>query len=196
MATSRQPQFVQRRMARRAGASDITRLAGDYTKQMQGITAEYESRFADYRKTVAEQMAPFDEATRQYQDVQMPAYEAALKQYQEKFDEYQRQLDDIERNPLIEQKVMFKKKMPSGRSGYYEVEGKGYVPRELPKFNETAPTMPGMPEAPKIAEFDSSEFEQRRAQAQEGFKRETAERRGARMNAVQRRGRGMLGGVK
>jgi hypothetical protein len=197
MATSRSPQFLQRRLARRAGASDLVRLAGDYQKQIQGLTAEYETRFSDYQKTVAEQMAPFDAATRQYQDVQMPAYEAAMEQYKQEYEGYQRQLDEIAKNPVTKKKVEVLVRRPKSQGTNYRTETRyEYVKKPIPVFKSTAPELPEMPEAPKIAEFDSSEFEQRRAQVQQGFQRETAERRSARLNAVQRRGRGMLGGVK
>jgi hypothetical protein len=54
-------------------------------------------------------------------------------------------------------------------------------------FTETAPVAPVAPEAPQLSEFDSSQFEARRAQLESEFQRELGERRGARMTAVSRR---------
>ena len=212
MATARQPQFLQRRMARRAGAGDIIRLSGDYQKQIQGLTAEYEKQFSDYQKTVAERMAPYQEQVARYQNETQPQFEAALAGYTGRFDAYLRNLQSVYDSPL-ERIDPPKRIVDGGRAmllnldgrwvssrdlpeGYTIDDGNLYRRRETPTFNETAPTAPEVPLAPEVPSFDGSQFEQRRNQLQEGFKRETAERRGARMNAVQRgRGRGMLQGA-
>jgi hypothetical protein len=78
-----------------------------------------------------------------------------------------------------------------------------YVFRPLPKTPmPTAPDKPAefnmtAPEMPDVGEFDSGQFEARRKEYDSALKREMAERRGSRMNAVQRgRGRSLLGGVQ
>jgi hypothetical protein len=53
-----------------------------------------------------------------------------------------------------------------------------------------------MPTAPTIEAFDSGKFSTQHKSIIEGLDRETAERRGARKNVVQRRDRGMLSGLK
>jgi len=63
------------------------------------------------------------------------------------------------------------------------------------KFTEAAPVAPKMPTAPSIAEFDTTQFEQKRTQFEEGYKREVGERRAARLQATRRSSRTMLGGT-
>jgi hypothetical protein len=65
-------------------------------------------------------------------------------------------------------------------------------PRPVPTFEQVAPVAPAIPEAPKIGEFETAGFEQKRKQLQSDLQRELGERRGARMAAVQRRPRGGL----
>jgi hypothetical protein len=85
----------------------------------------------------------------------------------------------------------------AGRRGRNE-----YVFRPLPKTPmPTSPDKPAefnmtAPEMPDVGEFDSGQFEARRKEYDSALKREMAERRGSRMNAVQRgRGRSLLQGV-
>jgi hypothetical protein len=64
-----------------------------------------------------------------------------------------------------------------------------------------APTSPGKftepaPEIPNIGEFDSSQFEARKTQAEQTLKREVGERRAAKLGAVSRKAtRPLLGGA-
>jgi hypothetical protein len=85
----------------------------------------------------------------------------------------------------------------AGRRGRNE-----YVFRPLPKTPmPTSPEKPAefnmaAPEKPELGDFDSGQFEARRKEYDSALKREMAERRGSRMNAVQRgRGRSLLQGV-
>lgn len=64
-------------------------------------------------------------------------------------------------------------------------------------FTEKAPTAPTAPEAPVIEEFDAAPFEQKKTEAEQTFKRETNERKAARLGAVSRKGtRPLLSGAK
>jgi hypothetical protein len=73
-----------------------------------------------------------------------------------------------------------------------------------PLFEETAPVAPTKleaftekaPEIPALPEFDSTQFEAKRAGAEQTFKREVGERRAARLGAVSRKAtRPLLGGT-
>lgn len=67
--------------------------------------------------------------------------------------------------------------------------------RAVPTFTEKAPEAPVAPTAPQIDEFDTTQFDARRAQLETGFQRELGERKGARMTAVSRKtARPLLGG--
>ena len=195
MATRPQAQFIQRRLARRAGASDITRLAQDFSRQIGDLSGQFETEFSRYQQMVNEQMAPFQQAMTQYQTVQMPAYESALAEFQGKYDAYLEQLRAIEADPVIERR----ERVVVGRTWYGRKrygEAVFFDPKPIPTFNEKAPDRPEVPLAPEVAEFDTSPFEQRKSQLQEGFQRETAERRSARLSAVRRRDRTMLSGAQ
>ena len=61
----------------------------------------------------------------------------------------------------------------------------------------TGGTAPTAPEAPVIEEFDAAPFEQKKTEAEQTFKRETNERKAARLGAVSRKGtRPLLSGAK
>lgn len=72
-----------------------------------------------------------------------------------------------------------------------------------PLFNEAAPVAPEKPEEfalaaptmPVIDEFDQSEFDARRGELQQGFQRDVAARKGARLQATRRTSRTLLSGV-
>lgn len=55
-------------------------------------------------------------------------------------------------------------------------------------FSEKAPSAPTAPKAPVIKDFDASQFEEQRTQAETVYKRELGERKSARQAAVSRRG--------
>jgi hypothetical protein len=188
-------QAMMRRVSRRAGASDMARLANDYQRQAQGLAGQYETEFTNYKNKVAQQMAPFEQAMQQYQTQAMPAYESALAQYQQKYDAHQAQLAEIAANPVTErvERVVVGKKW-YGKKKYGNVTF--FDPKPIPTFNEKAPDRPNAPDAPQIAEFDSSEFEQRKGQLQQDFSREVGERKGARLQATRRASRTMLSGAK
>jgi hypothetical protein len=195
MATRPQAQFIQRRLARRAGGSNITRLAQDYTRQIGDLTNQYQTEFSRYQDMVAQQMAPFQEAMNQFQTQAMPGYESELAQYQQKFDAYQAELAAIAADPVTERVERMKVgRTWYGKSKYADVTF--FDPKPIPTFGAEAPVAPDAPTAPKIDEFDQSGFEQRRTQLQEGFQREMAERRGSRLSAVRRSSRTMLSGAK
>lgn len=64
-------------------------------------------------------------------------------------------------------------------------------------FTEKAPVAPTAPEAPVIEEFDAAPFEEKKVEAEQTFKRETNERKSARLGAVSRKGtRPLLSGAK
>jgi len=211
MATARQAQFIQRRLARRAGSSDLLKLSDDYKRQIAGLTTEYERSFAEYQRSVDEKMAPYQEQVSHYQSKTQPQFEEAMAGYSGRFDAYLRNLQAVYDNPLeridppkrvvdrgqvmlvnLDGNWVSTRNLPEG---YTIDDGNLYRRRQAPTFNETAPTAPEVPMAPDIPTFDGSQFEERRGQLQEVFKREVSERRGARMNAVQRRSRTMLQGA-
>jgi hypothetical protein len=198
MATAprtQQAQFLQRRLARRAGGSNITRLAQDYTRQIGDLTSQYETEFTRYQDMVAQQMAPFQEAMSQFQTQAMPGFEAELTQYQQKFDAYQAELAAIAADPVTERVERMKVgRTWYGKSKYADVTF--FDPKEIPTFDAQAPVAPDAPTAPQIDEFDSSQFDQRRGQLQEGFQRDIAARKGARISAVRRSSRTMLSGAE
>jgi hypothetical protein len=198
MATAprtQQAQFLQRRLARRAGGSDITRLAQDYTRQIGDLTSQYETEFSRYQDIVTQQMAPFLEEMGQFQTQAMPAFESELAQYQQKYDSYLEQLRAIEADPVIERQERvvvgrnWRGKKKYGTATFFD-------PKPIPTFEAEAPVAPNAPTAPKIDEFDQSGFEQRRTQLQQNFQREMAERRGSRLSAVRRSSRTMLSGAQ
>ena len=198
MATAprtQQAQFLQRRLARRAGASDLTRLAQDFSRQIGDLSGQFETEFSRYQDMVNQTMAPFQEQLTQYQQVAMPAYESALSEFQGKYDSYLEQLRAIEADPV----TVRTERVAVGRTWYGRTRygtATFFDPKPIPTFDEKAPDRPEVPIAPEIAEFDTSPFEQRKAQLQEGFQRETAERRSARLSAVRRRDRTMLSGAQ
>jgi hypothetical protein len=273
MATAprtQQAQFLQRRLARRAGASSITRLADQYQSQIQGLTSQYETEFSRYQQQVNSLMQPYEEAMRKYKEVDLPAFDSYIQdydQYLSRLSAYQpfvtesaktQQRSYLEFNPtpaaewkMINHggyvrgdynwatgqygpdvwkppefgwvtppptwetkyatdyviggntltKAEFEKLLDS-RDGFVESESGNNVSFTLrnlepqPTFNRERPPEPVAPTAPKIDEFDSSQFDQRRAQLQEGFQREVAERKGARLSAVRRRSRTLLSGAQ
>lgn len=196
------PQFKQQQLARRS-SSDIQRLAEQYKKNVAGITGEYETAFTGYQAGVAEKMKPFEEQMATYKSSMLPTYEAQKTAYMKKLDDYNKLLADLEANPVTAATGYKEVKKPRwglwGLAGY-ETKSEPftyYIPKAIPTFTEKAPTPPEAPQAPTIEEFDSSQFEAKRAQAQGEFSREVGERRAAKLGAVSRRAtRPLLAGAQ
>ena len=200
----------QKKMAARRGTSSIDKLSRQYQEQIKNITGEYETSFADYTKKRAETMAPFESATEQYKK-DYSVYETSASAYKSKLSDYQATLADISKNPY--QQMSYYLTHNDGSANYRDVvingvgrfredrlpsnildvvennQRKIYKKREAPKFTETAPSAPEQPVAPEIPEFDTKPFEEKKALAEQEFKRETSERKAARLGAVSRKER-------
>jgi hypothetical protein len=266
MATAprtQQAQFLQRRLARRAGASSITRLADQYQGQIQNLTSQYETEFSRYQQQVNELMRPYEAAMQRYSTEQVPAYEQAVAGFNERLSAWQTQAEIAQRPPdqfglRVGQRTatgsFYLEAVPSAFSSYerqqstvmslgrqaedfglsvnYQRDGRtGYalgaaidLPSELyyyepdwfsphvvdatrgtiyrrqglapGEFTETAPVAPEAPTAPKIDDFDQAGFDQRRTQLQEGFQRDMAARKSARLSATRRSSRTLLSGAQ
>lgn len=203
---------TQKRMLMRK-QTDLTRLADQYRKNIEGLTGEYQSAFAQYQKSAAEQLAPYEEAVRRYKEQDMPAFERAKADYESRLEQFNQQMADWEANPT----ERINAKVTANRSGQmFVIDGKTYSARNLPgditvksvgsratdvevyrdrpmpRMSGSAPRAPSAPERPAVADFDSSQFEQKRGQLQQDYTREVGERRGARLNAVRRSNRTLL----
>jgi len=186
------PQFKQRQIARRS-TSDIDRLAKQYKSAVDQITGEYQTAFTGYQTSVAEKMKPFEAELATYKESLLPTYEAQKTSYQKNLEDYNKLLADIEANPVTEATgIRQVKKARFGLGGLAGTETKSepftyYIPREIPKFTETAPTAPATPMAPTVEAFDSGEFAAKKEEVEGRFKRELGERRAAKIGAVSRR---------
>ena len=186
------PQFKQRQIARRS-SSDIDRLAKQYKSAVDQITGEYQTAFTGYQAGVAEKMKPFEAELATYKESLLPTYEAQKTSYQKNLEDYNKLLADIEANPVTEATgIRQVKKARFGLGGLAGTETKSepftyYIPREIPKFTETAPTPPATPMAPTVEAFDSGEFAAKKEEVEGRFKRELGERRAAKIGAVSRR---------
>lgn len=186
--------YLERRMARQVGGSDITRLAGQYKKDIDALSGQYQTQLDKYKTDVAAKMAPYEAQMSQYKQTVEPQYQSALESYNAKLAEYQRQLADIAANPVTERV----ERAVVGRTWYGKKKYGNvyyYDPKPIPTFTETPPNLPDMPVAPKVEAFDTKELDVKRGQLQEGYQREIAERKSSRASAVQRRTRTMLSGV-
>jgi hypothetical protein len=191
------PQFKQRQIARRS-TSDIDRLAKQYKSNVEAITGEYTAAFTGYQANVAEKMQPFEAEMAAYKETSLPAYEAQQASYQKNLEDYNKVLADLQANPVTEA-IGIKKSKKFTLGGFKTTEEPFtyYVPREIPKFTETAPVAPKAPVAPVVEEFDSGQFQAKRAEAEGTFKREVGERRAARIGAVSRKAtRPLLSGAQ
>jgi hypothetical protein len=186
------PQFKQRQIARRS-SSDIDRLAKQYKSAVDQLTGEYQTAFTGYQAGVAEKMKPFEAELATYKESLLPTYEAQKTSYQKNLEDYNKLLADIEANPVTEATgIRQVKKARFGLGGLAGTETKSepftyYIPREIPKFTETAPTPPATPMAPTVEAFDSGEFTAKKEEVEGRFKRELGERRAAKIGAVSRR---------
>ncbi len=95
-----QPTFVQRRLARKAGGTELARLAKDYQSQIEGLTSEYETKFSEYKKTAADRMAPFEQAVSQY-DSKLAAYQQQVASFNDAFAGYSARLDQFNQRSQI-----------------------------------------------------------------------------------------------
>ena len=186
------PQFKQRQIARRS-SSDIDRLAKQYKSAVDQITGEYQTAFTGYQAGVAEKMKPFEAELATYKESLLPTYEAQKTSYQKNLEDYNKLLADIEANPVTEATGYQQVKKPRfnlfGLAGY-ETKTEPftyYVPKEIPKFTEAAPTPPATPMAPTVEAFDSGQFAAKKEEVEGRFKRELGERRAAKIGAVSRR---------
>lgn len=192
--------------------TDLTRLADQFRKNIEGMTGEYQSAFANYQKSAAEQLAPYEEAVRRYKEQDIPAFERAKSDYESRLEQFNQALADYESNPT---ERIQNQKFLGGRGQLIQIEGKtyslndpkfagnisikregntpvAYRDRPIPKMSGRAPSAPSAPERPAIAEFDSSQFEQKRAQLQQDYTREVGERRSAKLAAVRRTNRTLM----
>lgn len=184
MARQQLTQFQKARLSRRLGGID--QLATQYQKSIQQITGEYQQAFGQYQENVTAKMAPYEAALSQYQNVDFPDYEEAAARYQSKLDAYNRELEALAADPVIErQGSQWTKRDWLGRRK--RIDYVYYEAKPIPEFTARAPSAPDAPTPPTIDPFDSSEFDEKRAQAQTTYKREVGERRAARQSAVSRR---------
>lgn len=196
------PQFKQRQIARRS-TSDIDRLAKQYKSSVDALTGEYQTAFTGYQAGVAEKMKPYEAQMATYKESLLPTYETQKAAYQKKLDDYNAVLADLQKNPVIPTTGYKEVKKPRwglwGLAGYETTQEAFtyYVPKEIPKFTETAPAQPEIPSAPTIEEFDSSQFAAKKTEAEGTFKREVGERRAAKLGAVSRKAtRPLLSGAQ
>lgn len=181
------PQFKQRQLARRS-TSDIDRLAKQYKSAVEQMTGEYQTAFTGYQANVAEKMKPFEAELATYKESLLPTYEAQKTSYLKNLEDYNKLLADIEANPVTEAIGIKKvKKFTLGGFKTKEEPFTYYIPREIPKFTETAPTPPATPMAPTVEPFESGQFAAKKEEVEGTFKRELGERRAAKLGAVSRR---------
>lgn len=190
---------AQMRMLQRRRMSDTDRLVQQYRRNVESLTGDYESAFGQFQQKRAAAMAPFEAEFEKYKTETLPAYQQQAEAYRQRLSDFQAQLASINENPLEQMNF------PVGTRGNFIVDGQrvgantlrnqGFIiegtqvfrQREVPTFTEKAPEAPKVPVAPQVEEFDSSQFEQRKAALETDFKREVGERRAGRMAAVSRR---------
>lgn len=193
MATKLPTQFNLARGNRRSGG--IGDLANVYKQQAGALADQYESEFSKYQKMVAEKMAPYQAAVDNYRTNLEPAYQTALLDYNTKLADYQAQLAAIAADPVTERV----ERVVTGRTWYGKKkygDAIFYDPKPIPQFNEKAPEMPNIPQAPEIAAFDSSAIDEQGKQIKSTLDREVGERKASRLGAVQRKSRTLLSGAK
>lgn len=187
--------LYQRKTAARRATSGIDRLAAEFDKRMRELSGQQAESFGAYTRQVAETMAPYEQQMEQYRTTLLPEYEKQRQSYQQSLEAFQAQLEEIKKNPTVTKTEQIK--VPrGGLAGMFgrtkTVTQEYQEPRPVPTFEQLAPVAPAIPEAPKIGEFETAGFEQKRKQLQSDLQRELGERRGAKLAAVQRRSRGGL----
>ena len=187
-------QFQAARLGRRT-SSDIKNLVRSYQTQFADVSSQYAKDFSDYQKSVADKMAPYEASVANYLDVVEPKYRAEVEKYNAALSNYQRKLAEIDADPVIAATASqtYRTWYGKKKTDTFEV----FIPKEIPTFDAKMPQgLPDMPTAPEIEAFDSGKFSTQHKSVVEGLDREMSERRGARMNAVQRgRGRTLLKGT-
>ena len=189
---------------------------GDYQKQVAQQMAPFEEASTKYK---AETLPTYESQAADYR-ARLTQYQSQLEDIQktpsEMINAPVRQTGRSGRIYTIDGREYGERALPEGyfieavvtgkadnknRSGqvigqYDVIEDRLFRAKTLPSFTEKAPVAPTAPTAPEVAEFDASQFEQRRGQLQEEFGREVGERRAGRLSAVSRRSRRpMLQGV-
>lgn len=89
-------EFQARRLSRKTG--DITRLAGDYQRNINDLTNQYETSFSQYQTKRDAVMAPYETAVAQYTK-DFSSYETAMAGYKTRFDNYAKSLVEYNNNP-------------------------------------------------------------------------------------------------
>ena len=92
-------QAEQWRLSRRPGASGLLGLAGQFQKDINRLTSQYQTEFSQYQQRVAEMMAPYEQATQRFNEVDVPAYES----YKQDYNAYVQKLFAYE--PFVSQQV-------------------------------------------------------------------------------------------
>lgn len=80
--------MYQKRAAQRRRTADITRLADEYQKNIQGITQSYEKSFGEYQTMVGEKQSAYEKS--------LAGYRSAYDVYQDQLSAYQSRMDDYE----------------------------------------------------------------------------------------------------
>lgn len=199
----------QKKVSARRKTSDIERLANQFNTDIGAVTSDYETAFADYTKKRDEVMAPYNAAVDTYKK-DFSLYEESLAKYKNNLNAYTTQLENYQNNPVVAITAPHRNITRNGYRGMiitgveYQLDGNWYDRNNLPDgytyesgqlyktqkaptFTEKAPTAPESPTAPTVADFDSTQFEQKKAALETNFKREVAERKSARLGAVSRK---------
>lgn len=186
-------QFQSRRLFRRT-SSDVKNLVRSYQTQFAELNDEYAKDFGAYQKNVSDLMAPFEASLQEYSEKLEPKYRKEIAEYNAALENYNRKLAEIDADPVIKStgSVTYREWYGKKKTDTFDV----WIPKEVPDFDVEIPKAPGMPKAPKVKAFDSSKFDEKRAEVKQGFEREMGERGSARRNAVRRgQGRTLLQGA-
>lgn len=190
---------------------NVESLTGDYQKSF----GEYQARTAEQMKPFEEQMAKYKTDLYPAYQQQVDAYQSRLNEYQAALADIEKNPSEIVdarvsvsrggRTYFIDGKPYSERNLPEGyfvedvtrqeqvkdkfgrAQTINRTEQKLFKSRSIPTFTEKAPEAPQAPAAPQVAEFDASQFDQRRGQLETEFKREVGERKSARLSAVSRR---------
>lgn len=189
---------------------NVESLTGDYQKSF----GEYQARTAEQMRPFEDQMAKYKTELYPEYEKQVQAYQAKLDSYKAALADIEKNPSEIvdarvsvsrggrtyfidgkpysERNLpegyFVEDVTRQEQRVNRGRPVTVDVtEQKLFKSRSIPTFTEKAPEAPQAPAAPQVAEFDASQFDQRRGQLETEFRREVGERKSARLSAVSRR---------
>jgi ATP-dependent Clp protease ATP-binding subunit ClpA len=81
-------QAMQRRLARRPGASGILGLAGQFQTQITNLTQQYETEFSQYQKRVDEMMGRFQQESSAYESAFSAYTRDVLEPYQQRLQQF------------------------------------------------------------------------------------------------------------